>query len=393
MTHILHSLAAVPGRTVAIHGAGAYGVRVLADLRRERPDMEISCFLDSFKPSGEFEGLRLVNTGEATSGLLQGIDAVLVASANYEPIGQRLEALGCPRWFILMRSLEDEAVRRDKEVHEATRSLAGETEFHRYFHTLYLWRYRALCREHFGAPAPLPPLPREIPGELREAFAMHGRCEIVHGPVWDKRYPANYPLIYTDAEVDDCLRRIDEGDTSVYGQLDDWMREALERHPVAGAEVAVMGSLSPWYESFCLRHGARPVTMDYNAVVSRTPRIRTMTLAEASQGRALFDHAVSISSFEHDGLGAYGDPLDPDGDLKAMRAMKTLLRPGGLVFFNVPTAWDDMIHFNEYRVYGRHRLPLLLEGFEVLDSWGHDPARLRNAPREVFNPLFVLRNI
>ncbi len=39
-----------------------------------------------------------------------------------------------------------------------------------------------------------------------------------------------------------------------------------------------------------------------------------------------FDMALSISSFDHDGLGRYGDPLDPVGDLKAMRTFFFHLR-------------------------------------------------------------------
>jgi hypothetical protein len=43
---------------------------------------------------------------------------------------------------------------------------------------------------------------------------------------------------------------------------------------------------------------------------------------------AAFDVVLSISSFEHDGLGRYGDPLNPDGDLAAMRSTRRLLKPG-----------------------------------------------------------------
>ena len=34
-----------------------------------------------------------------------------------------------------------------------------------------------------------------------------------------------------------------------------------------------------------------------------------------------FDSVVSFSSIEHSGLGRYGDPLDPDGDLKTMQVI------------------------------------------------------------------------
>jgi Caenorhabditis protein of unknown function, DUF268 len=47
-----------------------------------------------------------------------------------------------------------------------------------------------------------------------------------------------------------------------------------------------------------------------------------MRIEQWEHERTLFDAGFSISSFEHDGLGMYGDPLDPDGDLKAMRKMK-----------------------------------------------------------------------
>ncbi|MBN2139905.1 MAG: DUF268 domain-containing protein [Desulfovibrionaceae bacterium] len=392
MFKVIHSLSDLPGTRVAVYGAGAYGASVRADLERERPDARIICFLDTFRPSGELDGLGLVNIEEANE-LLQSLDAVVIASANYRDIARRLEGRGPFEACILMRDLEDERVRRDKEVFEAVEALRGDRDFHRYFHDLYLWRYRALCREHFGAPCGLPPLAEDIPAGLVDAFTMNGDCEIVEHKIWDRRYPSNHPLIYTDQELDDCLRRIDLGECGIYGRLDDWLREALARHPIRGASVAVMGSISPWYEGFCICHGARPVTVDYNPIISRTLRIETITAREFTSGDRVFDHALSISSFEHDGLGAYGDPLDPDADLAAMRAMKARLRPGGLVFFNVPVAERDMIYFNEFRVYGRLRLPMILEGFEVLDSWGCDRNRMRQDPEKVFNPLFVLRNI
>ena len=39
-----------------------------------------------------------------------------------------------------------------------------------------------------------------------------------------------------------------------------------------------------------------------------------------------FDVALSISSFDHDGLGRYGDPLEPDNDLRAMRVATDMWR-------------------------------------------------------------------
>ncbi len=53
-------------------------------------------------------------------------------------------------------------------------------------------------------------------------------------------------------------------------------------------------------------------------------------------GRGLCDRALSLSSFDHDGLGRYGDPINPIGDLVAMETVKQDLRSDGLLFLTVP---------------------------------------------------------
>lgn len=80
---------------------------------------------------------------------------------------------------------------------------------------------------------------------------------------------------------------------------------------------------------------------------------------------------VSISNFEHDGLGRYGDPIDPNGDLRAMREMQTLVKPDGFLILGVPVARDAVV-WNAHRLYGRLRLPLLLQGWTVDAFVGFD---------------------
>lgn len=112
-------------------------------------------------------------------------------------------------------------------------------------------------------------------------------------------------------------------------------------------QVAVIGSITPWLEALLLNHGAAAVTtVEHNVPVCAHPKLRMQHYddfvaskpsqfdavrpprglirvpsegnpARLSAGRQV----VSYSSVEHAGLGRYGDPLDPDGDLKAMRAI------------------------------------------------------------------------
>ena len=99
--------------------------------------------------------------------------------------------------------------------------------------------------------------------------------------------------------------------------------------------------------------------MDYNKIISYSERTTTLTLEELRSSNLVFDFVLSISSVEHDGLGGYGDPINPDGDLKSMKEMKKFVRPGGIMFLNVPIG-EDRVIFNRERVYGKLRLPKLL---------------------------------
>jgi len=70
---------------------------------------------------------------------------------------------------------------------------------------------------------------------------------------------------------------------------------------------------------------------------------------------------------EHCGLGRYGDPLDPDGDLKAMRELQRVLAPGGQLLFVVPVGKPEIV-FNAHKIYDPKQILKVFEGLE----WGLD---------------------
>jgi hypothetical protein len=176
-----------------------------------------------------------------------------------------------------------------------------------------------------------------------------------------------------------------------------------------GGSVAVFGSSSPAVEALALAGGAaRVVTVEYNALEYAHPLLSTATPAGVAAAWAAgnatllpppraFSLALSVSSFDHDGLGRYGDPLAPDGDFAAMDGMAAYLAPGALALVSVPVG-PDRVFMNLMRRYGRVRLPLLLEGWEVLERVGWHEAMLDAAadgaggsPGPSYEPVFVLR--
>lgn len=87
---------------------------------------------------------------------------------------------------------------------------------------------------------------------------------------------------------------------------------------------------------------------------------------------------------EHVGLGRYGDPLDPDGDLKAIRELRRVLAPQGTLLFVVPVG-RPRIQFNAHRIYDHRQIPeyfpdLVLEEFALIPDDPRDGALVVDPP-------------
>ena len=139
---------------------------------------------------------------------------------------------------------------------------------------------------------------------------------------------------------------------------------------IKNKKVLIIGSEEPCYEACALYYGAKEVTMvEYQKVTSEHPNIKTVTAEEFSKMNEKYDAAISISSVEHSGLGRYGDPINPDGDLEAMKDLYDNLKKGVMCFLAVPIGLDQII-WNAHRIYGRNRLPKLIEKFELIETFG-----------------------
>ncbi len=69
---------------------------------------------------------------------------------------------------------------------------------------------------------------------------------------------------------------------------------------------------------------------------------------------------------EHIGLGRYGDPLDPEGDLKAIFELKRVLSKGGNLLFVVPIG-QPKIMFNGHRIYSTEQIKTYFSDLELLE--------------------------
>lgn len=153
------------------------------------------------------------------------------------------------------------------------------------------------------------------------------------GPQYDKEHK------YEKAQIEEYMGRIKNRLVNFYGNTDSFLYHSLDAYPIKDLDVVIMGSQRPIYESVCLVFGGKScTTIDFQPIIVNYPRFHTMTIAQYDQNPKQFDAAFSISSFEHDGLGRYGDPLRPDGDIDMMSKMKCILKDGGILYLSVPIA-------------------------------------------------------
>ena len=181
-----------------------------------------------------------------------------------------------------------------------------------------------------------------------------------------------------------------------------------------GSTAVVFGSAAPAVEALLIAAGvSRVITIEYNNLTYAHEQIVTARPSDVEAAWAAaaatadyksplgspgsYDVALSISSFDHDGLGRYGDPLAPDGDLMSMADVARYLRPDGLALIAVPIGLD-VIWWNLMREYGPVRLPLLIDAahWRVLGRIGWAEERL-GRPRDLkkgvgrpWEPLWIL---
>uniref|UniRef100_A0A7S4FBV9 Methyltransferase type 11 domain-containing protein n=1 Tax=Chrysotila carterae TaxID=13221 RepID=A0A7S4FBV9_CHRCT len=177
---------------------------------------------------------------------------------------------------------------------------------------------------------------------------------------------------------------------------------------IQGSRVIIIGSQSFWAEAHMVAFGASyVVTYEYQQTLFDAPlNLRTnWSYVHPSDAASQYlsgqwepvDIAFSFSSLEHDGLGRYGDPLNPDGDLQSIQKVACLMRPGGLFFLGLPSGYDAVV-WNAHRIYGSHRLQQVFNGWElvtfvgVVDTFNKpDNTKTFNRPSMSNSIVYVMR--
>jgi hypothetical protein len=168
---------------------------------------------------------------------------------------------------------------------------------------------------------------------------------------------------------------------------------------IKNKNIAVIGSQYPWIEAILVNAGAKSVTtVEYNVPICNHNIIKAISYDTFCNSNEKYDAIFSYSSIEHSGLGRYGDPLNPNGDIETMGFIYKALIDNGYCFLGIPIGKDCLV-WNAHRIYGKERLELLyLNNFKEIEWIGHSKESLlldkkanNGTPEYNIQPIIVLQ--
>ena len=230
-----------------------------------------------------------------------------------------------------------------------------------------------------------PPL-RMPPKDLLNEFTQNGDMPISKEWYFNEVYsdsssslnPSNIKDIIKIKDFSNWLDKVKKHEKLNYGntELQKIMNKYLNR--IQNKSILIMGTQVPWIEAISYELLASKITtLDYTRKqYELSNRLEWFHVNDYLDDLILnniielFDNSASFSSIEHSGLGRYGDPLSPNGDIEAVQQIHCLLKQNGLFFLGLPSSKSgkSYIEFNAHRVYGSKRLDKLFVGWNVIDK-------------------------
>lgn len=169
----------------------------------------------------------------------------------------------------------------------------------------------------------------------------------------------------------------------------------FDNYDVTNKKVAIIGSENPWLEAIVYNYGCKNITtIEYNKPRIDHEIFKVISYDEFIYSNDKFDIIISYSSIEHSGLGRYGDTINPNGDIDTMNTMYNHLTNDGIIALGVPIGKDTLV-WNAHRIYGKYRLSLLLQKFNIIEWYGGDETCLDNNPSHdtkfTYQPIIVCK--
>lgn len=126
----------------------------------------------------------------------------------------------------------------------------------------------------------------------------------------------------------------------------------------------------------------RPANIKLDNLTSKKADLTSLPFSDNS-----IESLSCMHTIEHIGLGRYGDPIDPDGDIKAMKELSRVLAINGNLLFVTPVG-KPTIQFNAHRIYSYDQImsyfsDLTLKEFSLIPDNALEVGMIYNATKEL----------
>jgi hypothetical protein len=244
---------------------------------------------------------------------------------------------------------------------------------------------------------------KNIPDELKDKYTMNDKIPIKNMYLdnkssdiveWTNELIADYMKNYQPWKIKrNLVRGVPYGKKNNKKHLISFLN-AINKYNIINKNIAVVGSSLPWIESIFLHYDNNVTTVEYLVPKCNHPKLKCINyFSDFKTTSNLYDCIITYSSIEHSGLGRYGDPLDPDGDIKTMTDIHKNLKNDGILIWGAPVGKDTLV-WNAHRIYGSIRLPLLFKNFEELE-WDYDKETIINSlnDKATIQPVIILKKM
>ena len=129
-------------------------------------------------------------------------------------------------------------------------------------------------------------------------------------------------------------------------------------HVDIGSSIMTIGALSGFVRTTFVDY--RPLQVVLPGLNCQSGDINHLSFEDNSITSLSCMHVI-----EHIGLGRYGDPLDPDGSIRAARELQRVLKPEGLLFLSVPVG-RERVCFNSHRIFAPDKIRVLFPRLKLI---------------------------
>ncbi len=212
--------------------------------------------------------------------------------------------------------------------------------------------------------------------------SLHPSLDTLKSNVWTSEI--------IDAGICAAREDIDSITPVHYPNAGKMIRDAINKIPSLdkNSKILIAGSVSPWIESICLANQFTNITTsDYEVRKVEDDRIKFVHANDISDTK--FDLIISFSSIEHDGLGRYGDPINPYGAFNAVDEFYESLNDNGYLLCGIPVLPEEkkqrpsLIQGHLCVIFSNKSVQKLFRKFKMLDiikqpdgwnaNWQHQP--------------------